>query len=259
MSFRVGNQGYNIFPECLLRKVAAITYEPLAKVDLSRYPRGEPKALWAQLESSQKASLRRVAYDMKARDVIYVKHSTKIVGKGLVTGSYAFDARFRIVDPKGIPWAHQVPVEWSRDFPVVDVLLGAEQLTVKRLTQAEVQRIEGAEVAALGAQTSLEAAEGEQYTSEAAFRSRNRALINAKKAASDCRCEACGMSFREFYGRIGEGFIIAHHVQPVSHGLRTTTLDDIALLCANCHAMVHRKNPPIRVAELRRFVAKGPG
>ncbi len=129
MSFRVGNQGYKMWPECLRHNVAAITYSPLEKVDLSQYPMGEPKALWAKLEPSQKASLRRLAYQMKAGDVVFVKEGPKVVGKGAVTGPYAFDDGFRIVDPNGVTWAHPVLAEWLPDFPVVDILLGDEQMT----------------------------------------------------------------------------------------------------------------------------------
>ena len=70
MSFRAGNQGYEMWPDCFRLGIAAITYYPLVKTDLSQYPYGEPKELWKQLEPSQKASLRRVAYEMKAGDII---------------------------------------------------------------------------------------------------------------------------------------------------------------------------------------------
>jgi hypothetical protein len=73
MSFRVGNQGYEMWPDCLRLGVAAITYAPLAKVDLSKHLPGAPKELWDRLEPTQKASLRRVAYEMRAGDIIYVK------------------------------------------------------------------------------------------------------------------------------------------------------------------------------------------
>lgn len=72
MSFRVGNQGHEMWP-CFRLGVAAITYPSLAETDLSKLPNGEPKELWAQLAPTQKYNLRQVAYEMKAGDVIYVK------------------------------------------------------------------------------------------------------------------------------------------------------------------------------------------
>jgi len=117
-------------------------YYPLSTTDLSKYPQGEPKTLWKELAPSQKASLRRIAYEMTPGDVIYVKQGPEIVDRGIVTAKYRFDSKFRLVDPNGVPWAHQVSVDWSREFNPVTLLLGAEQLTVKELTAAEVDRLE---------------------------------------------------------------------------------------------------------------------
>src|ERR1700735_5673217 len=122
MSFRVGNQGYEMWLACLRLGVAGITYNPLARTDLSKHGEGEPKKLWDRLKPTQKASLRRVAYEMKAGDIIYVKKGPRIIDKGRVEGvtskpAYFFDSDFRLRQPNGNPWAHQVPVEWSSDFP----------------------------------------------------------------------------------------------------------------------------------------------
>lgn len=149
MSFRVGNQGYEMWPRCLRLGVAAITYSSLTETDLSKYPKGEPKDLWDRLEPTQKASLRRVAYEMKAGDVIYVKQGPKIVDRGIVKGpvkgnAYTFDSKFRLCEPNGTPWVHQVPVDWSMDFPEIKMLLGGEQVTVKALSADEVKKLEEA-------------------------------------------------------------------------------------------------------------------
>ena len=131
-----------MWPHCLRLGVAAITYEPLTKTDLSKHAEGEPSRLWHQLKQTQKASLRRVAYEMKRGDVIYVKQGPMIIDKGIVTGPYKFDRQFRIVDPYDTPWAHQVPVRWSKDFKNKRVLLGGEQVTVMQLSPAQVAQIE---------------------------------------------------------------------------------------------------------------------
>lgn len=257
MSFRCGNQGYEMWPHCYDLGIAAITYYPLAKTNLSKYSEGEPKKLWAQLAPAQKASLRRVAYEMRKGDRIYVKQGPRIVGRGIVKGSYKFDSKFRLVDPDNdIPWSHQVPVKWEAGFPEVDILLGAEQLTVKELSKKDLEKLKSKIDEAFGSTQEMEALEGKIHKTEVAFRSRNRALIQAKKANSDFRCEACGFSFEETYGSIGKGYIVAHHIEPISNrrNASPTTLNDIALLCANCHAMVHTNNPPILPKELRKLV-----
>jgi hypothetical protein len=128
--------------KCKRLGVAAITYRPLMKVDLSTHPEPAPKMLWGKLSPSQSASLHRVAYEMRTGDVIYVKEGPQIVGRGVVRGSYRFDSRFRLIDYYGSAWAHQVPVRWDRNFPVVEILLGAEPLTVKKLSANDVRKIE---------------------------------------------------------------------------------------------------------------------
>ena len=245
-----------MWPDCLRLGVAAITYSPLARTDLSKYPKGEPKELWAQLKPTQKASLRRVAYEMKAHDVIYVKEGPKIVGKGVIQDRYQFDSKFRLIDPGGVPWAHQVPVEWVSDFPAIQIPLGSsQQLTVEELSADHLDRLASIVTAATASNRQKEALEGEAYKAEAIFRSRNRALIQAKKANSDYRCEVCRFGFEETYGAIGREYVVAHHLKPIAAGPSKTTLDDIALVCANCHAMIHAKSPPISIEGLRKLVA----
>lgn len=59
------------------------------------------------------------------------------------------------------------------------------------------------------------------------------------------RCEVCGFSFAETYGNLGAGYIEVHHTLPLHvSGETTTSLDDLALLCSNCHRMCHRSASP---------------
>jgi len=253
MAFRVGSGGPEMWPHCLRLGVAAITYSPLAEVDLSKYPQGEPKDLWAKLAPAQKYSLRQVAYVMKKGDVIYAKQGPNIVGKGIVEGRYKFDSKFRIIDDYDIPWTHQVPVEWQSNFVAVKMSLGDQpRFTVRELNENDLSELEVETKATI----EKEAREGQTYTKEATFRRRNGALIQAKKANSDYRCEVCGFSFEQTYGPTGREYIIAHHIEPLSKrsSPSNTRLEDIALLCANCHAMVHTQNPPLSPERLRKLL-----
>jgi hypothetical protein len=68
-------------------------------------------------------------------------------------------------------------------------------------------------------------------------------------------CESCGLSYRDVYGDRGSGFIEAHHRIPLAQ-LRSgipTRVEDLVLLCANCHRMIHR-NPTLTIEELRKLV-----
>jgi 5-methylcytosine-specific restriction enzyme A len=55
-------------------------------------------------------------------------------------------------------------------------------------------------------------------------------------------CEVCGFDFAASYGEIGVGFIEAHHLVPIAKltKLRISSLSDLALVCSNCHRMLHK-------------------
>jgi hypothetical protein len=68
-------------------------------------------------------------------------------------------------------------------------------------------------------------------------------------------CENCAFDYEERYGERGRGFIEVHHVLPLAAILPNTitNLDDLMLLCANCHRMVHWKQPMLDEAALRQI------
>jgi len=89
-------------------------------------------------------------------------------------------------------------------------------------------------------------------------RERSRQIVEKKKTAAlkavgDIICEACDFSYLTRYGERGRGYIECHHIRPVeSLGDGTPTrLSNLALLCANCHRMVHAGRPWLTVVELR--------
>lgn len=90
-------------------------------------------------------------------------------------------------------------------------------------------------------QREMEVKEGDEQIAEIRFRKRNAALIIEKKRNSNYCCEVCGMSYQDIYGERGQEYIIAHHSNPLAMRKtpETTTLEDLNLICANCHAMLH--------------------
>ena len=71
------------------------------------------------------------------------------------------------------------------------------------------------------------------------------------------RCKVCSFDFAAVYGEIGEGFIEVHHIEPVSGIAPGTVIDpakDLAPVCPNCHAMLHRRTPPYSIDELRSIL-----
>jgi hypothetical protein len=258
MAFRCGNQGPSMWPHCLKLEVAAITYDYIDETDLSKYPPGEPKELWDELAPTQKSSLRRLAYEMKQGDTIYVKDGSKIVGRGTVKGQYKYDYTNAIQDPYGNYWHHQLPVKWEPNFVPVPILLGAEQHTVKPLKESEVKTIDQLATKRNRELLRLEALEGERVKAEATFRSRNRGIILAKKAISDGSCEICEFRFENRYGILGKDCLVAHHLNPIGRRRKAivTKMEDILLVCPNCHAVAHNEIPPVVPSKLTKMLRK---
>lgn len=102
-----------------------------------------------------------------------------------------------------------------------------------------------------------EAVEGRILIGEHRVRERDPALVrkrkaDAVKAHGRLVCEVCDLDFHERYGDLGAGFMEAHHTLPLAVGaVRVTRAEDLALLCANCHRMIHRARPILSVRQLR--------
>ena len=93
-------------------------------------------------------------------------------------------------------------------------------------------------------------------------RERNSILVKKKKAAAKSLCcEACGFDFLKAYGEIGRGFIECHHTVPISEYKQgqKTKLEELALVCANCHRMLHRRRPWLTIAELAALLSQNQG
>ena len=65
-----------------------------------------------------------------------------------------------------------------------------------------------------------------------------------KAGGGHLRCEVpgCGFEFSEVYGETGRDYAQVHHLEQLSdlECPSKTTLADLAVVCANCHVMIHR-------------------
>jgi predicted HNH restriction endonuclease len=86
-----------------------------------------------------------------------------------------------------------------------------------------------------------------------------KAKANRLKVDQNLTCEVCGFSFKAMYGDYGEGFIEAHHTVPVSKlkGKRKTKITEIALVCSNCHRMLHATRPWLSIEDLGKLIQLG--
>lgn len=99
----------------------------------------------------------------------------------------------------------------------------------------------------VGPPSPLQALEGAITLRLQRHRRRERSLRRAKIAAAlslgPLRCEVpgCGFDFARTYGALGEGFAHVHHLRPLGDrdAATPTSTADLAIVCANCHAMIH--------------------
>lgn len=256
MAMRAGSRGPSMLEQCFELGVAAITYPPAFDgIDLNKYPKHEPIQRWNKLAPSQHKSLSIIAYEMRKGDIIYAKEGNQIYSKGIINGKYFYDYKNRIkCKTYGNYWPHQIPVLWDKEFIPINVLLGAEQRTILELDENRIAKLEKVLKQRKQVQTELikEAYEGEIYKSIVNLRKRVPALIAAKKVSSDGCCEACQFNFKVKYGHISKDCLIAHHLDPIGFrkNPKKTTIDDLILLCPNCHAIIHSEKPPIGIKKL---------
>jgi len=71
-------------------------------------------------------------------------------------------------------------------------------------------------------------------------------------------CEICEFDFEKAYGDRGKDYIEVHHTVPLhASGETKTKLNDLILLCANCHRMIHRSTPWLQPHELGALLKRG--
>ena len=81
-------------------------------------------------------------------------------------------------------------------------------------------------------------------------------LADNKRRGLPIACEVCRFDFARTYGSHGLDYIECHHRTPLHvTGETQTRLADLALLCSNCHRMIHRSKRWLTVEELRNVVA----
>ncbi len=207
-------------------------------------------------------------HEVKVGDGMFARHRRQtVLGYGIVeptrkraTNSGSSPAYF--FDRNHPRYPHAIRVRWLKQgtFPVKDYLLPMNFIAeVRNGHLAALKKALGTTTAAKNGfrneTEQAEALEGRILIKEARFRVQNRNLISQKKAGCDYCCEICGFNFEQVYGEIGRNFIIAHHIETLASRRRSsvTRSEDIILICSNCHCIVHKTNPPISPAVLRRL------
>jgi len=94
------------------------------------------------------------------------------------------------------------------------------------------------------------------------FRERDSKIIFKKKdfvfqTEGKLLCEACEFDFNVKYGELGFKYIECHHRTPLSEFTSSskTSLLDLALVCSNCHRMLHRRIDTLSIEGLKKLLA----
>ncbi len=96
----------------------------------------------------------------------------------------------------------------------------------------------------------ITAFEGEEKMCFIRHRKREQKLRDAKlnqvreefRGRLICEVPRCGFDFEATYHQTGHDYAQVHHLKPLSDRTRPseTRLSDLAIVCANCHVMIHR-------------------
>jgi 5-methylcytosine-specific restriction endonuclease McrA len=92
-------------------------------------------------------------------------------------------------------------------------------------------------------------------------------LVNAyernRRAREKCiqhygrTCAVCAFDLGARYGKPAAGYIQIHHVVPIARArkeYRLNPITDLRPVCPNCHAVIHRREPPFSIDEVKEML-----
>ncbi|HPS87279.1 MAG TPA: HNH endonuclease [Spirochaetota bacterium] len=102
--------------------------------------------------------------------------------------------------------------------------------------------------------------EGDKKEKLISFYERNPSLRAKAIEIHGLSCQVCNFNFEESYGSLGENYIEVHHLTPMSSLVSEKEIDpekDLAVLCSNCHRMIHRvRNNILSPDDLKNLLNK---
>jgi 5-methylcytosine-specific restriction protein A len=163
------------------------------------------------------------------------------------------------------------PVHWSENWSHLYIKLLKSPIIRDDLTAVEIEKaimdISGNLLGLILSLLPLEDVEFEDIAGGLPEGALTRIEVNRYERSSFNRqvclrihgsiCKVCNFDFEEKYGDLGKGFIHVHHVVPVSELVPLYEINpekDLVPVCPNCHAMIHKRNPPYSVEEIKKFV-----
>lgn len=184
-------------------------------------------------------------------------------------GVYMKLMNFRRLDPQYTAEGKKGLTRGSKDEKEVWAEFANDPARCRRVAEAIMATLEDPDIGKAWPEPDnediTEAAEGRVLTRKHLARERDRRLVEAKRRqvlakTGQLVCQACGFDFGVRYGEHGKGFIECHHTKPLASRVQEskTRIDDLALVCANCHRMIHRRKKWLTMAELKALLAPRP-
>ncbi|CAH7247504.1 HNH domain-containing protein [Vibrio chagasii] len=195
----------------------------------------------------------------------HYKGSISTLVKARVTKGFYIDKKTVWTDDVYPNRYHFEVLEKHQNLPFGDEFFSSQFIQAVRtstLTKGLAIELEGehCEVYASNENIDLEYFEGNTVYRRHVVRERSAKLVSDKKrsvrdANLKLACEVCEFDFEETYGERGYDYIECHHKNPLSESNgQKTKLSDLALLCSNCHRIIHRSRPWISVDRLREIL-----
>ena len=96
--------------------------------------------------------------------------------------------------------------------------------------------------------------EGAAYSVVSTKYERNTEARNACLAHYGLNCCVCNFSFAKTYGDAAPRYIHVHHLKPIAtigESYEINPIKDLRPVCANCHAVIHLRQPPHSIEEMQ--------
>ena len=174
---------------------------------------------------------------------------------------------FLRLDPAGEPHLQTTPStsSWAARFPSVFPIVSERDLpTAYRLIVKSDEAIGPSNQRKAIRRPEYLAAEELSPEVEYAEGVARPVLVNAyersRRARDKClhhygrSCIVCGLNFEATYGEPAAGYIEVHHIVPIARlgkEYRLNPIADLRPVCPNCHAVIHRREPPFSIEEVK--------
>lgn len=100
--------------------------------------------------------------------------------------------------------------------------------------------------------------ESKRYRWHLRAEGRNGSVAQRAKQLGDYTCQVCQREFLKELGKMGKSCVDAHHLTPFSeldsHPRKLDPRKDFAIVCANCHRLLHSRTPPLSPTRLRQIL-----